>query len=258
MISESLRMRMTDRPALVRRAVNRFRPYRQQLLSHFVFEIGGVRIAYCYIRKNACSAFKRMMLGEAGYTGEWHDAIGFLQKNFGTNRVADVRSADWRVFVYRDPFDRAVSLFRNKMVMPDDARDFLRSYAEVTGSDPLDATFDKFVRSYLSRSSLDPHAHSQSSHLLPVSYNLVANIETLAEDIRPIIGDKLATRYFARLVNESSAALFSEPSSDVPVRLLRERYGETGELPGIDALDNPELRSMIRRIYRSDYKLSPR
>lgn len=249
---------MAEQSALLRRTVRRLRPYRQQLRGHFIFEIDGARIAYCYIRKNACSAFKRMILDRAGYRGEWDDAIGFLEENFAPKRIADVRSAAWRIFVYRDPFDRAASLFRNKMVVQENASDFLRSYAETTQSDPMDATFDLMVRSYLERSPSDPHVHSQAAHLLPASYNLVASMETLADDMKAVVGEELAKRYFARPVNESSAMLFAEPSSDVPVRLLRERYAATGELPGAAALASPELRSTIQRIYRADYKLLPR
>jgi len=230
---------------------------RRRLRSHFVFEIAGVSIAYCYIRKNACSAFKRLLLDQAGYAGEWNDALPFLTGTYAPASISQVLAARWRIFVYRDPFERTVSLFRNKMVMAKGARDFLTSYAAVTGGDPEDATFKDFVLNYLPARSLDPHASSQISALLPLPYNRVCTLESLAADMERILGDQIAQKYFAKRINHSSSALFHEGSADVPVRLLRERYQLSGELPSDDALQTEILRSRIRQLYRFDYLLAP-
>jgi sulfotransferase famil protein len=242
----------------VRAVVKRFHPLRRQLRSHFLFEIEGISIAYCYVRKNACSTFKHMILDNAEYDGKWEDAISFMTRHYAASSVAAVRSARWRIFVYRDPFERMTSLFRNKMIMQDGAANFLGNYERVTGCDPFDATFEQFVGSYLTRRSLDPHTRSQSSHLLPVSYNCASTFKTLFADMKIIIGDELATRYFAKPTNDSSGALFDEPSLDVPVRILRGRYGATGQLPSNTALNGSDVRAIVRQIYRDDYKLVPR
>ena len=239
-------------------ALDRFRPSGRRLRSHFLFEVNGSTVAYCYIRKNACSAFKRMILDQAGYTGQWNGAISYLTSNFAAPSVQAVRAARWRVFVYRDPFERMASLFRNKMIMQEGAGDFLNDFKRVTGFDPGDATFEQFVHFYLARGPHDPHALSQAAHLLPVSYNICSTMDSLRDDMTQVVGDELAARYFVRPVNQSSASLFEEPSFEVPVRVLRQRYAETGELPGSAALDSTEVRSAVLRLYRVDYSLASR
>lgn len=239
-------------------ALDRFRPSGRRLRSHFLFEVNGSTIAYCYIRKNACSAFKRMILDQAGYTGQWNGAISYLTSNFAAPSVQAVRAARWRVFVYRDPFERMASLFRNKMIMQDGAVDFLNDFRRVTGSDPKGATFEQFVHHYLEHRPGDPHTLSQAAHLLPISYNVRSTMDSLLHDMKQVVGDELAKRYFGRPVNESSAILFDEPSVDLPVRVLRDRYAESGQLPGSSALETAELRSAVQRLYRADYKLARR
>jgi hypothetical protein len=241
---------------LVRAAFDRLNPVKKRLRSHFLFEIDGQTIAYCYIRKNACSAFKRMLLDRAGYTGHWDDALQFLIQHYAAPSLAAAKAARWRVCVYRDPFDRAVSLFRNKLLMQEGDRDFLPDVEAVSGRDAANMTFEDFVRAYLAAEARDPHTRGQASHLLPMSYNCMPTLESLFEDMKPIVGDELAGRYFRNRANNSSGALFVEPSSRVQIRLLRERYVATGELPAVAALDDPELRSIIRRLYRDDYRLA--
>jgi hypothetical protein len=246
-----------ERPRPAFDALKRFQPLRRQLRSHFLFEIGGQSIAYCYIRKNACSAFKRMILDQAGYDGAWEDAIQFLL-TLAPPSLSAARAAKWRIYVHRDPFERAVSLFRNKLVMREGDRDFIPDFERVTGQDADEATFEQFVTAYLAGKPRDPHTWSQASHLLPMSYNCVATLATLFEDMRPIVGEELAGRYFAKPANQSSAALHNETSFDVPVRLLRERYAETGELPSNAALDEPGVRAIVRGLYADDYHLAPK
>jgi hypothetical protein len=230
---------------------------RRRLRSHLQAEIGGASITYCYIRKNACSAFKRLLINHYNYQGEWRNAVGFLTRTCSAPNLAAARSAQWRIFVYRDPFDRAASLFRHKMIMQHGAENFLRNYREVTGADPASATFSSFVTDYLTGRKLDPHTRSQASHLLPIDYNIVSTPQTLLADMRGIFGDELAQRYFALPSNRSSASPFDDPSWDTSVHVLGERLAATGELPSLDALRTSELESIVQRLYRDDYALDP-
>lgn len=225
--------------------------------SHFRFTLAGRSIAYCYIRKNASSAFKQMMLDANGYDGPWEGAFDFMRRRCGIRIVEDVRSAAWRIYVYRHPFDRAVSLFRNKMVMQSYADDFLANYSSVMHADPLDATFASFVRSYLPSKYADPHVWAQCDHLLPVDYNCAWSMTWLLEHAREIFGTEIADRYFSRPANRSSENLFDEPSADVPVRELRQDFLRRGKLPSVAALRNNDTDRMIHRIYRRDYELEP-
>jgi len=240
---------------LVADALDRLDPVRRRLRWHFMFEVGGKRIAYCYIRKNACSAFKRLILDLSNYDGEWSDAIHFLTETRAAPDLAAVESADWRIFVYRDPFERTASLFRNKLVMESEAADFLDSFVRIAKCDPENATFAEFVSSYLGHRRIDPHAQTQASHLLPVSYNCVSTLETLQRDAERIFGRDLADKYFSRPSNASSSKFFDEPSSHVPVGVLRKRYRATGELPSATSLSTPEIQRRIRSVYSDDYEL---
>lgn len=237
--------------------LRRFHPLRHRLDSHFVFEIEGKRIAYCYIRKNACSAFKHLMLDMAGYDGPRAGSIKFLYSRYPAHGLAHVLSSDWRMFVYRDPIDRAASLFRSKMIMQKGAEPLLGNFRQVTSSDPNEATFSSFVTDYLTCRNLDVHARGQSSHLLPIRYNSVSTLKTLHEDVRRICGPEIADAYFSRPTNPSSGHLSQAPSSDVPVHVLKSHFEDTGELPSTKALMTPELEAMIRRIYHRDYALDP-
>lgn len=237
--------------------LRRFHPLRQRLDSHFVFEVEGQRIAYCYIRKNACSAFKHLMLDVAGYEGPRAGSIEHLYSRYPARGLTHVLSSDWRMFVYRDPIDRAASLFRSKMVMQKGAKPLLASYRSITRSDPNAASFSGFVTDYLTRRNIDVHARPQSSHLLPIAYNSVSTLETLHDDVRRICGPEIADAYFSRPTNPTSSQLSQQPSSDAPVHVLKAHYEDTGELPSTAALMTPELEAMIRRIYSRDYALDP-
>lgn len=249
--------RRAERSGRLQRVVSRFQPLRRPLRSHYLFEIGGQTIAYCYIRKNACSAFKRMILDQAGYEGAWDDAIDFLAR-FNPPSLAAAKAATWRIYVYRDPFERMASLFRNKLVAREGSSDFIANFEHVTGSDADNATFELFVTNYLTSKPGDPHTWTQASQLLPMSYNIVSTLDTLFEDMRPVVGDDIANRYFATAANRSSQALYDDTSFDVPVRLLRKRHSATGELPSSTALGRPVLRNRVERLYADDYSLAPR
>lgn len=248
--------RRAKRSGPLQNVVRRFQPLRRQLRSHYLFEVAGETIAYCYIRKNACSAFKRLILDQAGYQGDWDDAIDFLAQ-FNAPNLAAAKGATWRIYVYRDPFERMVSLFRNKLVARERSSDFIADFQQVTGREAEHATFEEFVTIYLTATPGDPHTWSQASQLLPMPYNCVSTFDTLFDDMKSIVGDELADRYFARPANQSSAALYDDASLELPVRLLRERYDETGELPSSAALDQPVVRAAIHRLYRDDYALAP-
>ena len=247
----------TERPLPLLERVKRLQPLRRQLRSHILFDVNGETIAYCYIRKNACSAFKRMILAEERYEGAWEDAIHFLLQ-LAPASLAAAKTAKWRIYVYRDPFERIASLFRNKMVAREDSTDFIADFESATGSDVDASTFDQFVTVYLTSKPRDPHTWTQASQLLPMSYNCVSTLDTLFHDMRPIVGDELARRYLARPANQSSTSLYDEASFAVPVRQLRERYLATGELPSSGALDAPNARATVLRLYRDDYGLAPK
>lgn len=226
--------------------------------SHFRFEIEGTSVSYCYIRKNGCSAFKQLMADLANFDNSRRGAIDLMHERFGVQRIEDVSSAQWRVFVYRSPLDRIVSLFRNKLIMQEGASDFIHDFEQVSGMQAQETSFSTFVSRYLQARPSDPHTWAQRDHLLPVDYNAACTLQTLERTMSAVLGPALAHRYFAKPANASSEKLHDDPSFDTPVRVLRERWARSGELPSAKGLVDDVIEGAVNRLYGGDHRLSPR
>lgn len=176
---------------------------------HLSFTIAGKRIAYAYIRKNACSAFKNMLLGQPNIN------INELANHFPFQNCQH----DAAIFIWRDPIERMVSLYRNKIVEQRNAKDFLAKYRAEMRSEP--AGFDEFVR--FACMERDPHCFSQKSHLRRMLYTHAIFIEDLGDVMRSIIGPE-ADLHFATPVNKTS----KEPVlvSEAARRKIRTHYAE--------------------------------
>lgn len=179
--------------------------------NHYRFEANGQRIVYTYIRKNACSAFKKMLLTRAKslwmsrifgglrkYPGD--DLRGIRSFKFYPGKAA--RDFDHLIFVYRDPFERIVSLYLNKFVENNGAGDIRKSFESACFESADEATFEDFLN-YLSGpfEVLDPHCYPQKAHLLDVAYTCPININCLFSEIRKILGDDLSSKFFLAPVN---------------------------------------------------------
>ena len=76
----------------------------------FELEFLGKRISYTYIRKNACSAFKRLFAGETHHDfSSYSTALKAMINLHLENDIRRIESSDFRVFVYRDPVERVLS-----------------------------------------------------------------------------------------------------------------------------------------------------
>jgi hypothetical protein len=224
--------------------------------GHFVIDIGGTTLAYCYIRKNACTAFKSLFVQESRHQfHEGGDVLAFMQEHHRA-RLPDIKSADARVCVVRDPADRVASTFRNKFIQQVGNRDIFASYQAVTGRDPQDATFTQLVTDYLQHSGpLDPHVWSQMGHLAPVFYEYAIPIQDLETEMANLIGTERAARYFGIRSNATAAAttaVVSDPANE-PAGLLHNRYIRDQSMPSASSLLTPELKDALREIYAEDY-----
>ncbi|NJN74614.1 MAG: sulfotransferase family protein, partial [Limnothrix sp. RL_2_0] len=116
---------------------------RQQSIGslHFKFYFEAKKIAYCYIRKNASSAFKNLILGlehpDIKLNGE--HKLNYLIKHHKCVDIQDIQSADHRIFVYRDPVKRVVSLFKNKFICKEGRAGILDNYESLTSEDPYES-----------------------------------------------------------------------------------------------------------------------
>ena len=229
-------------------------------LPHFGFECEGKKIVYCYIRKNACTAFKKLIvdLSESpNKPKEGENPIQFMAKNC-RSKMSDMQRADHVIFVHRDPIERIVALFINKFVMQDGNEDIFESYYRVTGFPPQSASFSQFVNRYLTKGveDLDPHVRPQRTHLLPVCYTDAIPLPELYGAMKSILNEKVADEYFSNKVNSSSSHdIYDEFSiSSVSADRIREVFLSEGKLPSKRSFIQKEieLSSMLDKIYIKD------
>ena len=185
--------------------------------THLSITLGGKLIRYAYIRKNGCSAFKA--------------AIGFPSDT----KVSEIKPGhragffgryDATIFVWRDPEERAISLYRNKIVDRVNGEDILEKFRAFAGD--CEPTFEKFME--FSETNADPHCIPQSSYLQPIFYTHAIPLARLHEAMVGIAGAN-AAQPFARSVN---------PSERTPVHV------------------SDRARQIIRRHYARDYRMISR
>lgn len=236
--------------------------------SHFGLTIGGVSFAYCYIRKNACSAWKRLLINESPVPfrrADWKSEIEFMRVHRGLRTIEEIDRCDHRVVVLRDPVDRFVSGFVSLLVTqtPPATRRLKRASEKTFGRDVLDLSFDQFLEIQLPRrgsrrrGGLDRHFWPQVWHLAPTRYTDVLDIDRLGLDMKRLIGEELGARYFDRAVNAtSSARSIDDPEAPSrPAKDLAERFRGTGQLPGKASFIGGGRGDEIRAAYDEDSSL---
>lgn len=236
--------------------------------NHYRFVVNRRVVVYTYIRKNACSAFKRL-IGEQRSVGGLVNRLRRFGSRFDPDDLSHIKyckvypdeydfgKADHLVFVCRDPFERVVSLYLNKFVESKGAEDIRRSFERICGKSADQATFEDFLV-YLSGefSSLDPHCYPQKSHLLSAAYTDPIDIKNLYRDIRKIIGEKLADRFFLHPVNavgkggsKLSECLVTYPARELEAMWRRGVSFHKGNFSTDEACD------FIRYRYQADYEM---
>jgi len=240
---------------------------RTEVPPHFVLTLGGVSFAYCYIRKNACSAWKRLLIHESPVPfqrSEWKSEIEFMAAHQGVRTIEEIDRCDHRVVVLRDPVDRFVSGFVSLLVTrtPPATRRLKRLSEKAFGRDVFDLSFDQLLESQLPRRAsrrggLDKHFWPQVWHLAPTRYTDVLAIDRLAVDMRRLIGEELGARYFDKAVNPTSTAwTFDDPEApSLPAKDLVERFRVTGRLPSKASFIGDGRGDEIRTAYDEDSSL---
>ncbi|MBT8493309.1 MAG: sulfotransferase family protein [Deltaproteobacteria bacterium] len=228
--------------------------------AHFIFEAGGRTIVYCYIRKNACTAFKRLICDESPHReqiGESRDEFQFMRRFHRVISHDDFDRADHVLFIYRDPMERAASLFRDKFIRRSGHEHIFESFETRTGSSPEEATFTRFAEDYLGGEGgvLDPHCTPQADHLFPIRYSDAIAMRDLGAAMPGIIGDELGAKYFGRPINAAPKNEYHDPCGDTPSARLHLRFQETGQVPSIAALAGERAVAAIRSFYAGDYQL---
>lgn len=232
--------------------------------AHFICQIGTLKLGYCYIRKNACSSFKKLILDQSETTFDplkWPRPIDFMIEHH-LMRSSDAAKCDRIVFVYRDPVKRLVSLFKNKFIMKDGHEDLFRRYESLAGERPEDTTFTRFVSNYLrpDMRSLDRHVTPQHRHLKRFRYTDAIAIDNLHAGMVPVVGQLLADKYFAKAVNTTMDAQTVDirGAADLPTQKLADLYETQRTMPSNDSLLGQTTMHRIRTLYREDIDMIAR
>ncbi|MCF6430610.1 sulfotransferase family 2 domain-containing protein [Leisingera sp. MMG026] len=229
--------------------------------NHFGLEIGGRMIGYCYIRKNACSSFKKMFIECSPHRAlkrQDQHPIDFIRQY---HRLAPgaLAACDHLIFAYRDPSERTLSMFRNKFIAQTGASDISASYTRIAGQPPEAATFRSFIEGYLGRrfAQLDRHVLPQRMHLQRVCYTDAIPVQNLHAGMCRVIGPELADQYFLQPVNRTSDVPLQPVSdaADRPVQELREIYAREGCMPDNASLLPVGVAARLRKLYAMDYDI---
>jgi hypothetical protein len=240
----------------------------REIRSHFGITVGGVPIAYCYIRKNACSAWKRLFVEESPFAAErarYRREIAFMAARHGLRSIADIERYDRRVAVVRDPVERYVSAFVSLLVAgtPPPTRQLRNLGRRLIGREVEDVSFDMMLEHLLPnggdrrRRRIEKHFWPQVWHLAPLRYTDVIDIDRLAATMKAMIGDTLGARYFDRPVNATAVMpAYEDPDAGgMPASELAARYRNTGALPAKASFLRDGRADVIRAAYAEDAAL---
>lgn len=231
---------------------------------HFSFEANKKKIVYCYIRKNASSSFKRLIISQSPYKKkrtDFQSSLKFLFR-FHATKLRQFEKFDHSIFVVRNPVDRILSVFKNKFIQRNGNIDIFESYSGVTGKNPETATFSDFITDYIGRpfSDLDVHVRPQSSSLLPTKYSDAIPLKGLHTRMADIIGPNLADQYFLPQVNSTSDAGLVELDAAYLLTAadLQRIYLERNEFPASECFLSAAIRRRIENVYAQDFDLNER
>ncbi|MBD3666226.1 sulfotransferase family 2 domain-containing protein [Sulfitobacter aestuariivivens] len=189
--------------------------FRRRNMHYLLPNEEGKAFLYTYIRKNACTSFKMLMMDRVGAK-----APRSLEKIRKFRTPVGFRDWDQALLVYRDPVDRAISAFTNKFIDGSGNVDIFRSFEALTGKDAASATF----RDYLSYtrnpfSKLDPHTWPQKAHLMDGEYSIVVEMKEISKVMKAELPS--VAGYFRKPLNSSNTGAEStEDLSDVPANQI--------------------------------------
>jgi len=233
---------------------------------HLRFAIGESHYTYCYVRKNACSAFKNFLLHTFCEPIVGEPAIRTLTRSLGADTPDAVPLTDTTILVLRDPIDRCCSVFRNKLIQRNGAIAIGKNIRQLTDQPADEISFEDFVLRYLcanlrprsARGVVDVHCIPQADYLWPIQYNCAISINQVNKFTNTAFGPEIHDRFFAKPVNSSRAKGLDDDAARVPAATLAEIYASDRRLPTDEELVNERLRTALREIYAVDFELVAR
>lgn len=229
--------------------------------AHFSFSIDGKEYSYCYIRKNACSTWKKFFAGVSPHKVEskkYANLINFMGDYHKIKSRRKLREIKESIVVTRDPVDRCFSGFVNQFMMRLDRQAGLhKSVENVLGKKVSDVSFVDFFYDYIMKAGddeLDAHFWSQVSHLDNIEYKHKIAIQYLEPYANTLFGGDLSERYFARRSNDTSRFLKSEEfDCNSSSGEMFELYRKEKTIPSAKGFFGDRLISDIYEAYEDDY-----
>ena len=225
----------------------------------FWLNVDGVDFSYTYIRKNACTSFKRLFKSYSSFDFSVCESdLKAMARFHLLKNKADIQKCSNRIFVYRDPVDRVVSVYKNKFIQRSGATDILKDYYDKTGLDPDECTFEVFIKEYVSLIkkgvAIDAHLLPQVWHLYPLEYSAI-QLSEIERDISLLLGESVASKFFSKPVNSSSNV--SSYDNDEVHRCasieLNSVFKENSIMPSFESYKRAGFKDFIFDIYEEDY-----
>lgn len=229
---------------------------------HFVTALNGDNIAYCYLRKNACSSWKSFILRNEEVAGISHaDQMKLLKRKYRLDDFDSFYQCKYRIAVLRDPIQRLYSGFINQVVMRlKRGGDVIDSVEAVIDFPISEITFHDFVYKYLisvKPGSLDGHFKPQSLQMYPKEYySHIFKMDNMNEHISNIFGKEVSESYFLNHINQTSRINKVDGEfAKVKISQLNEYYNQNGSLPSFISLLGDEIAKDLQSLYRDDFKI---
>lgn len=242
-------------------------PAKKRFSPDFVFQGDGVSFFYTYIRKNASTSFKKLFKVMhpglcPGDTPSLACMAKYAQVRDLTPEEIDQSFAN-KVFIYRDPIDRAFSVYKNKLIQQDGAEDLLARLSKSVQRDAGLLTFDDFVNEYVSLletdrwEEVDGHLYPQSWHLLPITYNKVITMDSLYAEMQELLPKELCDEVFLEPTNSTTKGTvpLAICDADCPAVYFQRKYTESKSLPSLKQVLTPAAEARLKEIYADDYRI---
>jgi len=235
----------------------------QKINQHFIIKINGVEYVYVYIRKNACSAWKRVFVAESEHRSEANKSLApleFMNKFHRASTIDTVMAVENRIVILRDPIVRVYSAFINQIVMRLDRQYGLHQEVQSACRKPIGKiTFNEFVNDYLLKtkiSELDGHFKPQHLSLLKIEYSHTWDLSNLHTEVSRLMGKEFADKYFLSKVNSTSRiSKIPMIKKERTIRQLFNALNERSVFPDVDSLIDSKCRESLLLFYDGDINL---
>ncbi|WP_071809970.1 sulfotransferase family 2 domain-containing protein [Lyngbya aestuarii] len=230
---------------------------------HFHLHLNNIDFVYTYIRKNACSAFKKFFVANSNMRDNikyCNSYLEFMMKYHRVKSIDSLKAFEHKIAVIRNPSDRVISAYLNQFIQRLKKGSDLSDSISRNISVSLDLlTFREFVSEYLAKvdfERVDCHFWPQKEHLAPINYNHLWLLDNLAENSEKLFGYELANKFFKHKTNSTSKyKKYDDNAVDLSAIHIYERFLNQGDIPSYSAMLDDELEAIINQLYYDDFEL---